>query len=129
MSITHKTTKTRKKRASRTYGWGGGKKHRGAGSRGGRGKAGSGKRGQQRETKYLAKHIKMVGKHGFKSHIKRLKIINVSEISKLAKNNEVDITNYKLLGSGNISEKLKVKVKQYTKKAEEKIKAAGGEIV
>lgn len=121
--------KTRKLRGSRTHGYGMGKKHRGAGSRGGRGKAGSGKRGQQKKSKYLAKHIKHLGKKGFKLRRKKLKVINVSDISKLAEKGIVDLKDYKLLGRGQIKEKLKVKVKHISKKAKEKLEKAGGEII
>lgn len=130
MSITHKIKKTRKMRGTRTCGYGMGKKHRGAGSRGGRGKAGIGKRGQQKKTFYFAKGIKPIGgKKGMKRGTKKLKIINLGEISKLAEKGLVDLTNLKLLGAGQIKAKLKVKVKQFSKKAKEKIEAAGGEII
>ncbi len=128
-----KKKKSRKLRGSRTHGYGAGKKHRGAGSRGGRGRAGSGKRGQQKKSKYLARHIKPLGRKGFKSvkqkKRKKIRIINLGEISKLAEKGIVDLTGYKLLGTGSIRGKLKVKVKHISKKAKEKLEKAGGEII
>lgn len=130
MSITHKDKKTRKMRGSRTCGYGMGKKHRGAGSRGGRGKAGVGKRGQQKKTFYFAKGIKPIGgKKSMKRKAEKLKIINIGELSKLAEKGIVDLKDYKLLGAGEIKEKLKVKVKHISKKAKEKLEKAGGELL
>ena len=74
-------TKTRKQRGSRTHGWGAGKKHRGAGHRGGRGNAGSGKRGQQRETKFLAKGITVLGGRDRIVAAKSKKVINLREVA------------------------------------------------
>ncbi len=78
--------KTRKQRGSRTHGWGAGKKHRGAGHRGGRGNAGSGKRGQQKETKYLALGIKVLGgRDRIKPRSAPKNIINVGQLEKKIK--------------------------------------------
>ena len=127
--VVNKRKKVGKYRAHTTHGGGHRKKRRGAGSRGGRGRAGTGKRAGQKK----AGMPPQLGAKGFSSHHKKVKKINVDQLPKLAAGkNEVDLTKLgygKLLGSGKISVKLKVYVKSYSARAEEKIKSAGGELV
>ncbi len=124
----NKRKKVVKYRGTTYHGAGHRKKRRGAGSRGGRGRAGSGKRGKAKKQSW-----EPLGKKGFSGRNSKLKTINVSALSNLAAGKEeIDLTALKydkLLGTGNIKTKLNVKVNKFSKKAEEKIKAAGGSIV
>ncbi|MCK4968826.1 MAG: uL15 family ribosomal protein [Candidatus Aenigmarchaeota archaeon] len=143
---TNRTKKVRKLRGSRTYGWGHPKKHRGAGSRGGVGNAGRGKKGQQRMS-WVNKYGTRIGSVGFKIPVAVKLIpttINLSEIEKNLDNyiNDklatkengkilIDATKLgydKVLGSGKLTTSIVIKAKSFSKKAEEKIKKAKGEI-
>ena len=138
----------RKQRGSKTYGWGSPKKHRGSGSRGGMGKAGFGKKGSQKKTLAYARGYGVVGddrgftRPGNHAHIRT---INLSEIEahlasyleqKIAVRegsvvsldmSRIGVT--KVLGSGRITLKIKLTAAAFSRKAEEKIKAAGGEAI
>ena len=142
----HKRNKRSRLRGGRRCGYGFGKKHRGKGSKGGKGMAGTGKRAAQKRTfidKYMPDYF---GKHGFKSfkQIKKTKprIINLSEISariesfiskgtakKTASGIEISLPNYKILGKGEIKEKLILKAMSVSLQAREKIEKAGGKII
>ncbi|MBW2963289.1 uL15 family ribosomal protein [Candidatus Woesearchaeota archaeon] len=135
----HKRSKRSRARGSWTHGGGHKKKRRGAGSRGGRGRGGFGKRGQQRMPTALTQG-EILGKQGFIRHGQKKKIegINLDDLKRLIEGGKVKggevidlgaLGYNKLLGSGKIDLKLKVKVDHVSKKAEEKIKAAGGEIL
>ena len=142
----NKVKKVRKLRGSHTHGYGSKKKHRGAGSRGGRGLAGSGKRADQKKPSILKKYgKKYFGRFGFRSLKKKIKAVNIDYLEKnieklikkdLAKKEGntllIDLKKLgfeKLLGSGEPTKKFKVSVKSASKKAIEKIKKAGGEII
>jgi len=106
---------------------------RGAGLRGGRGNAGLHKHKYLHMLKYMPDHF---GVHGFKrpqSVIKKIKTINIGELEeKFPGKNNIDLEKEgfdKLLGSGVINTKLKIKVNFASEKAIEKIKEKGGEIV
>ena len=140
--------KVRKLRGSHTHGWGCKKKHRGGGSKGGKGMAGTGKRKNTKWTwtiKYAPDHL---GKRGF--HRPRAvqyvpKVINLSDIDEnfeLFRDMGViyeeegklvfDATQLgvdKVLGTGKLTRAIVVKAYYVTPKAEEKIKAAGGEVI
>jgi len=144
--------KSRKKRGSRTHGWGAGKKHRGAGNRGGRGRAGMGKRGQQRKTLPLSQGKKPVGQiannnRGMPVVLERVKKSNVLNLVDLQNNMEkwttegkaektktgysVDLKKIgytKLLSQGEVTFKLNIKINSASAKAKEKLEAAGGKI-
>jgi len=77
--MAHKDRKIRSKRGTRTCGWGGAQKHRGAGSRGGRGMAGSKKQKWCRISKYFPDYF---GQHGFIRH---------SAVVKTAENKTINI--------------------------------------
>ncbi len=136
--VVNKRTKFSRQRASHTHGWGSKKKHRGAGNRGGRGMAGTGKRGDQIKT-LIWKDKKYFGKHGFKKKgiKKEIRTINIDYIeenlNKFQKEGDViDLNKHgytKLLGKGNIKTKLKIKINNASKKAVEKIKKAGGDVI
>jgi len=141
--------KSRKKRGTRTHGWGAGKKHRGAGNRGGRGRAGMGKRGQQKKTLPLAQGKKPVGQiannnKGMPVVLERVKKINVLNLVDLQNNMEkwtaegkaektktgysVDLEKIgytKLLSKGEVTFKLNIKINSASAKAKEKLENLG----
>jgi large subunit ribosomal protein L15 len=128
-------TKTKKMRGSRNCGYGISKNHRGKGSHGGKGFAGS------KEHRML-KFKKECPEHYDHRVLKKLKIdianvLNVGELGEF-KGTEINGTltinltemGYdKLLGNGEIKGKFKVIVQSWSVSAEEKVKAAGGEVV
>ncbi|HDM23602.1 50S ribosomal protein L15 [archaeon] len=131
----HRLRKTRKMRGSRTCGYGRIQQHRRGKPRG---KAGMHKHLWIYTIKYKPDHF---GKHGFKRPQEyEYKAINIEECEMLArkygtKEGEyivLDLTKLgyeKVLGRGKVNMKLKVIAKYFTKKAIEKIEAAGGEVV
>lgn len=136
----HKLRKVRKKRGSRTHGYGRVGQHRCTGSKGFR-KAGRHKGGWSYVLRYEPDYF---GKNGFTS-IKSLKektnVVNVDELDKLAERFSIekesgkfliDLENLgytKLLGMGKITRSLIVKVASYSKAAGEKIEKSGGQIL
>ncbi len=143
--VVNKRKKKVKERGSTTHGYGSMKKNRGAGNRGGRGNAGSGKRGDSTKPKFWKE--KYFGKTGFKSKgVKRkVKAVNISEIEErlssflnkklVSKEGDFYIVDMvklgfnKLLSKGKVLNKLKINVPYASKKAVEKIKSSGGEII
>jgi len=106
---------------------------RGAGLRGGKGNAGLLKHRYMYMMKNMPDHF---GRHGFKrppSIVKKVKTINVGELEELfPSKKDIDLGKEgysKLLGSGNIKTKLKIKVDSASSKAIEKIEGKGGEVV
>lgn len=138
--VVHRRKKVTKYRGSVTHGCGSRKKRRGAGSRGGRGRAGTGKRAGHKKN---VKPFQALGRYGFTSLSKLRKekkfgFINVGDLErkikewKIKEGELVDLASRginKLLGSGEVKTKLKIKVSSFSRQAEEKIKKAGGEIV
>lgn len=139
----HKNRKVRKKRGSRTHGYGRVGQHRGGGQRGGHGKAGRQKHKWSHTVKYDPEYF---GKHGFKPPRRReINAINVGELDekvsqllseKRAEKKEdgiyIDLHQLgydKLLGSGQATHPLIIKVPSYSKSAEEKVKKAKGKIL
>ena len=126
-----------------THGGGSKKKRRGAGNRGGRGMAGSGKRSDSKKPSIW--NQKYFGKFGFVSkNVRKINAINIGyleeNINKLprdaiSKGNEfvsVDLEKLgfnKLLSNGKVKNKYKIKVPYASKKAIEKIKNNGGEVI
>jgi len=138
----HKKRKVRKQRGSRTHGYGRVSQHRGGGQRGGHGKAGRHKHKWTYIVKYEPDYF---GKHGFKPPRRRkANAINVGEldekISELLKEKKagkkedgfhIDLHQIgydKLLGSGQVTYPLIIKVDSYSKTAEEKVRKAKGRI-
>ncbi len=140
-------TKTRTKssrmhgRKMGTHGWGARKKHKKTGHRGGKGMSGSGKRADHKKTLVLKKYgHKYFGKQGITSKgTKRDKKqrINLQQIElnlekygqQTGKGFEINLKNYKILGTGEVTQKLIINAKEASKSAREKVKKAGGEIV
>ncbi len=139
----HKKRKTRKKRGSRTHGYGQVGQHRGGGQRGGHGKAGLRKHKWTHTIKYAPESLR---KHGFKPPIrKEVCAINVGkldeQIGSLLDNKQAEKTKKgmrvylnrlgydKLLGKGQVTHPFIVQVKSCSKSAAEKIEKAGGKIL
>ncbi|MDH5754658.1 MAG: 50S ribosomal protein L15 [Candidatus Bathyarchaeota archaeon] len=137
----HKLRKIRKKRGSRTHGFGRVGQHRGGGQRGGHGKTGFHKHKWTYVIKYEPDYF---GKRGFtspKSLRQKVNAINVGTLDELAEKLStekkkgkffIDLENLgytKLLGAGKVTKSLIVKVRSYSKSAAEKIKEAGGQIL
>lgn len=138
---TNKRKKVVKYRGHTTHGGGHRKKRRGAGNRGGRGRAGSGKKGKAKKQCF-----EKLGRRGFvprgslsRRRDKEIRSLNLSQLQILIqkkklteKDGIIDLTFFgyqKLLGTGKTELKLKIKVNQFSKQAEEKIKAVGGSII
>jgi len=119
---------------SRTHGHSA-KLHKGSGSRGGKGMAGSGKRADQKKTLVIKLYgNKYFGKQGItskKTAKKKVKIINLREIEEKfqAGDKEINLSDYKILGEGEIKGKFIIKARAASKSAIEKIKKAGGDIL
>lgn len=142
----NKRKKNSRQHGSWTHGWGSKKKHRGAGHRGGRGNAGSGKRGDAKKPSFNA-NKKYFGKYGFTCHKHKSSVVAINLLdlqSKInmyiengiaKKENDIYVVDLsaigvtKLLGNGKVNDKFKVTVSVASKKALEKIKNAGGEII
>lgn len=124
-----------------SHGWGARKKHKKSGHRGGTGMAGSGKRGDQKTTLITKLYgHKYFGKQGITSKKTQRDIrqrINLEQIEKnlekygkkSAKGWEIKLEKYKILGKGEIKNKLIINAKEASKSAIEKVKKAGGEII
>lgn len=144
---TKKRTKASRMHGRRNGGHGHGfrKSAKGSGHRGGFGMAGSGKRGDQRKTAIINKHGNdYFGKAGFtsrKTEKDKRQRINLAQISetlktlidkKIAKKSgdsyEINLPKYKILGVGEVKEKLIINAESASKSAIEKVKKAGGEI-
>ena len=121
-----------------THGGGARKKRKGSGHRGGKGMSGSGKRADHKKTLVQKLHGHgYFGKKGITSiGTKRDKRdrINLGQIQKEIgkyknEKGEIVLKNYKILGKGEIKEKITIRAKEASKSAIEKVKEKGGEIV
>ena len=143
MTKTHKRTKVSRQhgRNMGTHGGGARKKRKGSGHRGGKGMAGSGKRADQKTTLItkLYGHT-YFGKQGVTSRgtkrDTRLRI-NLHQIEnnlekygkKTEKGWEINLKNYKILGTGEVKSKLIITAKEASGSAIEKVKEKGGKII
>ena len=140
----HKLRKTRKKRGSRTFGYGRVGQHRKTSSKGMR-KPGKHKHGWTYVIKYEPDYF---GKRGFtspRSLRRKENVINVGELEELVEKladagtvNEKDGKPFvdleklgytKLLGDGKVTKPLLVKIAVYSKTAAEKLQRVGGQIL
>jgi len=140
-----KDRKVRRQRGSRTHGWGQVGQHRARGGRGGTGKAGYDK---HKWTYVLTHDPTYWEKKGFVSTRtldKTVSIINVGKLDDLAdrldsekklerkeKKIFLDLESLgydKLLGTGEISKSMLVKVASYSEAASRKLEEAGGQIL
>lgn len=136
----HKLRKVRKKRGSRTHGYGRVGQHRKTGSKGMR-KAGRHKHGWTYVIKYEPEYFSKRGFTSPKSLRQKINAINVGQLCEIAENVStktdegkifIDLESLgynKLLGAGKVTKPLIVKVASYSKSAEEKIKEVGGQIL
>lgn len=143
--VVRRRRKIRKLRGSRTHGWGRVGQHRKSGGRGGFGHAGMHKHKWSYTVKYARDYF---GKKGFirpkpTIHIKN--VINVGNLESIlefmqSKNEIKPVGNKviidleslgydKLLGSGQVTRPMIIKVKEASKRAQEKIIKSGGEIL
>ena len=123
-----------------SHGWGARKKHKKKGHRGGKGMSGSGKIADHKKTLIIKKYgNKYFGKRGVtskKTERDTRKRINIGEIDmnldkygkKTGDSWEINLSEYKILGEGEIKNKLIIRAKSVSKSALVKIKKAGGEI-
>ena len=140
----NKRKKSNRYRGSKTHGCGSMKKRRGAGNKGGRGMAGSGKRADSKKPSLWGERY--FGKFGFKSKSTAdIRPVNIeyleANIGKLSMQNaavkendmySIDLEKLgfnKLLGSGKVLNKYRVRVSYASKKAIEKVKGRGGEVI
>jgi large subunit ribosomal protein L15 len=136
----HKLRKIRKKRGSRTQGYGRVGQHRKSGSKGYR-KAGRHKHGWSYVIRYEPEYFEKKGFTSPKSLRQKENIINVGKLDEIAEKIStskekdkilIDLEKLgytKLLGTGKVTKPLIVKVASYSKSAAEKIKEAGGQIL
>jgi large subunit ribosomal protein L15 len=123
-----KVKKIRKYRGSFTCGGGSKKKRRGAGNRGGRGNAGWGK---SKWSRLMNEGVEQLQHHNLKPKPKSEKIINLSNIDFMVTRDnlkEIDLSAFKVLGTGKITKPVKVKALKFSASAAEKIQKAGGKI-
>jgi len=138
--VPHKLRKIRKKRGSRTQGYGRVGQHRKSGSKGYR-KAGRHKHGWSYVIRYEPDYFEKKGFTSPKSLRQKENIINVGKLDEIAEKIStskekdkilIDLEKLgytKLLGTGKVTKPLIVKVASYSKSAAEKIKEAGGQIL
>lgn len=142
----NKRKKNTRQRGGSSHGYGSKKKNRGSGNTGGKGMAGSGKRADSKKPT-IWKNRKYFGKHGFNNNgVKRdiiaINIIEIEErlekwlsnslISKEVGLCIIDLGKLgfnKLLGKGKATNRYKITAEAASKKAIEKIKKMGGEVV
>lgn len=140
----HKLRKTRKKRGSRTYGYGQVGQHRKTSSKGRR-KSGYNKHGWTYVVKYEPEYF---GKRGFtspRSLGRKINVINVGELDELADRLtreekleekegkaflDLDQLGYdKLLARGSVTKPVLVKVASHSEAAAKKVEEAGGQVL
>jgi large subunit ribosomal protein L15 len=128
-----------------THGTGARKNKRKSGHKGGKGMSGSGKRADHKKTLITKLYgNEYFGKKGVTSKKTKRDIrkrINLQQIEfnlegyikkglakKTPSGTEINLKKYKILGKGEIKEKLIINAKEASKSAIEKVKKAGGEI-
>jgi large subunit ribosomal protein L15 len=131
-----KRKKTSRLRGS-TRAWRGNRKRgRGSGHKGGKGMAGTGKKAGQKRTWVAVQKEPYFGRRGTTSKPtakKKAKALNLSDVMRnidnYKKNNEIVLEGYKILGEGEVKEKLIVKCDSASRSAVEKVEKAGGKII
>ncbi len=145
----NKRTKFSRMRGQRGHGWGAKKKHRGSGNRGGFGMAGTGKRADHKKPTILKLYGNdYFGKHGFIRPQKLRHKINTINLGMLQNKLDFYVKNkliikdkdfyvidleklgyQKLLGGGNLKDKIKITAASFSQSAIAKIEKSGGIIV
>jgi large subunit ribosomal protein L15 len=138
---TKKKKKAKKWRGYSRHGHGARKKWKKSGHHGGCGMAGTGKRADHKKSLIIKLYgNNYFGKQGITSRSSAKKIndtLNVGEIQreylslmkKHGKNNELVLERYKILGEGEIKDKITIKARAFSNSAKEKIEKAGGKII
>lgn len=137
----HKLRKTRKRRGTRTVGWGIVGQHRGSGQKGHR-KVGRRKHLWSWVLRYEPDYF---SKKGFCSRRKKVNAVNIGKLEELAMKIsaekgleerdgmtflDLDKLGYnKLLGVGNITKPFSIKVASYSQSAAKKVEESGGKLV
>jgi large subunit ribosomal protein L15 len=133
--VVRKEKRKRKYFGTRRWGVGNIKNARGAGSRGGTGLAGRGLgTGSKHKFTYITAHApELIRKVGFTPwNKKKMEAVSLREVERmLSKGKERTITleNCKVLSNGTLTSKATIKAAAFSKGAQEKIKAAGGEAI
>lgn len=137
---THKRKKSKGQRGTTRY-HGARKKWKSSGSKGGKGMAGTGKRADHKKSLIIKLYgNNYFGKQGITSRgteKDRNKVMNLRDIEtnfdslmkKHGKGNELDLSEYKILGEGEITKKVTIKALAFSESAKEKISKAGGNII
>ena len=124
-----------------THGRGARKKGKGKGHKGGKGMAGSGKRADHKKTLITKLYGKRYfGKQGITSKRTKKKKENKINLEQIELNLEkygkkegecwiIELNGYKILGKGEVKNKLKIFAKSASESAIKKVKKAGGEII
>lgn len=141
--------KSRKYRGSRTHGWGRVGQHRSSGSSGGRGRTGLHKHKWSWVMKYAedTNGYPFYGKHGFeqpKAIVAARLAVNVGELDAMLEElvakglvqviegkYVIDLPKLgfnKLLGRGKVTKPMVIRAVRVSRKAEEKVRAAGGSV-
>ncbi|MCL5440960.1 MAG: uL15 family ribosomal protein [Candidatus Marsarchaeota archaeon] len=129
--VVRRPKKSRKFLGTRRWGLGNIKNGRGKGDRGGVGKGGR----KHKWTQITAKSPETIRKKGFhRWGAKKYDNMNLDQISKIlisgSHSGEVlELGKVKVLSNGTLSGKVTIRALSFSKRAEEKIKAAGGEAV
>ncbi|MBS3075496.1 uL15 family ribosomal protein [Candidatus Pacearchaeota archaeon] len=138
---TKKRRKSGRQRGNTTYGHGARKKWKGSGHHGGIGMAGSGKRADQKKSLIIKLYgNEYFGKQGITSRATAKKInlvMNLKQIQsnldslmkKYGKNKELVLEDYKILGEGELKEKITIKANAFSESARQKIEKAGGKAI
>jgi large subunit ribosomal protein L15 len=145
--MTLKKTHKRKKsgrmlgRGAGSCGWRARKKHKKAGHKGGVGMSGTGKRADQKKTLVINLYgNNYFGKQGITSRgtkrdtRKRINLMTIqNNLETFGKKSgdkwEINLEDYKILGKGEVKNKLVIKAKEASEAVIESVKKAGGEIV
>jgi len=124
-----------------THGWGFRKSHKKSGHKGGKGMAGTGKRADHKKTLILNLYgNSYFGKQGVTSRgterdmRQRINLFTIEKNlgtygKKVGDKWEINLPDYKILGTGEVKNKLVIKCLEASKSAIEKVKKAGGDIV
>jgi large subunit ribosomal protein L15 len=126
--VVRKDKKSRKHLGARRWGRGNIKNGRGAGDRGGVGNGGK----KHSFTWYTAKAPELIGRpKGFVNpNRKALDYVTLAQISRMDRGEqELEFPGFKILSNGNLSRPVTIKASKFSKKAEDKIKAAGGQAI
>jgi large subunit ribosomal protein L15 len=139
---THKRKKSGRMlgRGAGSYGWGARKKHKKAGHKGGVGMSGTGKRADQKKTLVIKLYGNdYFGKQGITSRgtkrdkRKRINLMTIQNNletfgKKVGDKWEINLEDYKILGKGDVKNKLVITAKEASESVIESVKKAGGEI-